>query len=456
MLRQAFNSAAVQKKLHPHLRQQPLLHVLNKKSLLSAACNQMPKFSTISQQTNLFIDSRLGKGETGQRRFYHSTNSMPSPTRACINTSTSTKVFVRYRIPVASLPSYNLISAPLRTNKLHNDMRRMMSNEAKPENKPDETPSGASDDIGKGKINTKLLGVVGLTTLAAAYIISPDAMDHMKSSTRQYNELDPEDDIYLQMKEVSNEVRGEITRKILGKELSEMVEAENKAAGNTADVVADVLNSDALQNAIASLITRVVGSAQFQVACQTLIKNLWADLVNDPETMAQIVALLNTAIKDEKIKKSFKELVLKLLQDEDVYNELTGLVVRLGEDKNVLDATKELLTESAHQALNDPEILDHSMEFATDIVGDNVIQRTSGEALRNTVTYAVRPSLSTCKYPATYFTIHASKRVLLGVFANSTLFPVYTSLVGLWCSSFVHLCIGIRTGPNGSVGRERN
>lgn len=326
---------------------------------------------------------------------------MPSPTRACINTSTSTKVFVRYRIPVASLPSYNLISAPLRTNKLHNDMRRMMSNEAKPENKPDETPSGASDDIGKGKINTKLLGVVGLTTLAAAYIISPDAMDHMKSSTRQYNELDPEDDIYLQMKEVSNEVRGEITRKILGKELSEMVEAENKAAGNTADVVADVLNSDALQNAIASLITRVVGSAQFQVACQTLIKNLWADLVNDPETMAQIVALLNTAIKDEKIKKSFKELVLKLLQDEDVYNELTGLVVRLGEDKNVLDATKELLTESAHQALNDPEILDHSMEFATDIVGDNVIQRTSGEALRNTVTYAVRPSLSTCKYPAT-------------------------------------------------------
>ena len=35
------------------------------------------------------------------------------------------------------------------------------------------------------------------------------------------------------------------------------------------------------------------------------------------------------------------------------------------------------------------------MEFATDVVGDDVVQRTSGEALRNTVTYAVRPSLST-------------------------------------------------------------
>jgi hypothetical protein len=34
------------------------------------------------------------------------------------------------------------------------------------------------------------------------------------------------------------------------------------------------------------------------------------------------------------------------------------------------------------------------MEFATDVVGDDVVQRTSGEALRNTVTYAVRPGVS--------------------------------------------------------------
>ena len=33
----------------------------------------------------------------------------------------------------------------------------------------------------------------------------------------------------------------------------------------------------------------------------------------------------------------------------------------------ILDATKALLTESAHKAMSDPEILDHSMEFATDV-----------------------------------------------------------------------------------------
>jgi len=36
----------------------------------------------------------------------------------------------------------------------------------------------------------------------------------------------------------------EVGKEILGKELAEMVETVNKAAGNTADVVTDVLNSE--------------------------------------------------------------------------------------------------------------------------------------------------------------------------------------------------------------------
>jgi hypothetical protein len=61
-------------------------------------------------------------------------------------------------------------------------------------------------------------------------------------------------------------------------------------------------------------------------------------------------------------------------------------------------ATQALLVESAHNALNDPEILDHSMEFATDVVGDDVVQQTAGEALYNTLSYAIRPTLSVCKF----------------------------------------------------------
>lgn len=64
----------------------------------------------------------------------------------------------------------------------------------------------------------------------------------------------------------------------------------------------------------------------------------------------------------------------------------------------MLNATQSLLTESAHNTLNDPDILDHSMEFATDVVGDDVVQRTAGEALRNTLSYAVQPGISIGKY----------------------------------------------------------
>lgn len=139
------------------------------------------------------------------------------------------------------------------------------------------------------------------------------------------------------MKDVSKEIDGEISKRILGEEFQQqLVEGgKKKAVYNTVTLVSDVLNSDALQNAVTNLIARVVGSVQFQSACQMLLKNLWDDLINDPETTAQIVALLNTAIKDERIKKSFKELVMGVLQDEEVHKELTALVVKLGEEKEV-------------------------------------------------------------------------------------------------------------------------
>jgi hypothetical protein len=44
---------------------------------------------------------------------------------------------------------------------------------------------------------------------------------------------------------------------------------------------------------------------------------------------------LNTSINDERIKKSFRELVLGLLQDDEIYKELSNIVVRLGEDQEV-------------------------------------------------------------------------------------------------------------------------
>jgi uncharacterized membrane-anchored protein YjiN (DUF445 family) len=224
----------------------------------------------------------------------------------------------------------------------------------------------------------------------------------MKKAESTYIELDEYDPVAQMEKIVRYQLFGE---EALEEEYEKQDEAlrdagnkSTKSIDNTIGMAADVLQSEAIQEAIASLITRVLESVQFQNACQTLLKNLWNDLVNDPETTAQVVQLLNNAIQNKEIQRSVRRLVLQLIKDKEVYDELTRLLVRLGQEEEVLAATRSLLTESAHNALNDPEILDHSMEFATDVVGDDIVQRTSGEALRNTVTYAAGPGVSACKW----------------------------------------------------------
>jgi uncharacterized membrane-anchored protein YjiN (DUF445 family) len=162
-------------------------------------------------------------------------------------------------------------------------------------------------------------------------------------------------------------------------------------------IVADLLRSPQIQEAVNDLVANVVQSQQFKKACQLLLKELLRDLLDDPETLKQVIHLLQNAIVDEKIKEASVQLVTEVFGDDRVLDELVVLVQRLGMEQQVQAATQALLVESAHNALNDPEILDHSMEFATDVVGDDVVQQTAGEALYNTLSYAVRPTLSVCK-----------------------------------------------------------
>lgn len=149
-------------------------------------------------------------------------------------------------------------------------------------------------------------------------------------------------------------------------------------------ILNDLLASENIKTTASRIASGVIQSPPFQNACNKLVKDMVQDLLNDPETTAQATTLLYTVLQNEKIYSAVKSLLLQLVNDEDVYRELTQLVVKLGEEREVLDATQQLLTESAHRTMNDPNVLDHSMEFATEVVGDDVVQRTGGEALRNT------------------------------------------------------------------------
>ena len=237
----------------------------------------------------------------------------------------------------------------------------------------------------------------------------------MRGSESTYDELDTDDQV-VDMARI-------IKRDFLDK-ISDDGSLEDK--GVVDSVLADVLSSKALQEQAIKFVVKIVESDEVKAACQKLLKDLWNDLVKDPETTAQILFVLNVAIQNEDIRLAVKKLVLDIIEDEEVLEELVRLLQKLGQDQEVrfrvlvrrdsmfhslirphrspfsddlqvLDATKTLLTESAHNTLNDPEVLDHSMEFATDVVGDDVVQRTAGEALRNTLSYAVQPGISVRK-----------------------------------------------------------
>jgi len=242
--------------------------------------------------------------------------------------------------------------------------------------------------VGK-QVNERLnvgdqLSVYGIVGLIGIVLASPFIVRHMRNSDSTYDDdLDGEDPVA----EVARMVRDEFG---LGNDSPFF-----KSVGGGFDgIVADLLNSPRIQQAVTDLVTKVLSSPEFKRATQVLLRELWKDLVEDPETLAQVIHLLQNVIQDEQIKEAAIQLVMEVFNDKEVLDELVSLLQRLGREKEVLEATQSLLVESAHNALNDPEILDHSMEFATDVVGDDVVQQTAGEALYNTFSYAVRPTLS--------------------------------------------------------------
>ena len=226
------------------------------------------------------------------------------------------------------------------------------------------------DDLNPGD----QLSVIAIACLFIGIFTAPYTIPKMKQSNNTYDELateDPVDDF------------AKLARQEWG------VVEEGKSAIEV--MLRDLMQSKALQEASKEFVLRLLESPEVKQGLNRLIKELWTDLVSDPETVRQVVHLLNIAIQDEKVKKAAQKLVIELVDQPEVKRSLVLLVEGLGKDDSVVLATQDLLTKSAHRSLNDPEILEHTMEFASDIVGDDIVQQSARDALWNTVGHAMRP-----------------------------------------------------------------
>lgn len=242
------------------------------------------------------------------------------------------------------------------------------------------------------------LDIWTLNLLLVAFVVGPTIWNAMKNSPRtedDYMFRIPVDDPVEHSVRILMDLDGDSTSDSSSKERQQLTSKSSNIISPEEDakrILNDLLASENLRTTASRIASSVIQSPPFQNACRALVKNIWDDLASDPETTTQLVTLVQTVLQNERVYSAVKAMMIQLVNDEEVYAELTKLVVQIGEEKDVLQATQKLLTESAHRTLNDPDVLDHSMEFATEVVGDDVVQRTGGEALRNTVGYAVQPS----------------------------------------------------------------
>jgi membrane-associated HD superfamily phosphohydrolase len=169
-------------------------------------------------------------------------------------------------------------------------------------------------------------------------------LSQMKKSDSKYDEVSVDDTVSFVGETMRDDVLPDVRlashdiRKQRGM-IEEDEDMDNKSDGrildNTVDLAADFIKSKILQDAITHLVTSIIQSDEFKNACQTLLKTLWNDLINDPETTAQVVQLLNNAIQDDEIKAAVQDLVKQLIADEQVYAEFTKLLVRLASEEEV-------------------------------------------------------------------------------------------------------------------------
>lgn len=155
-------------------------------------------------------------------------------------------------------------------------------------------------------------------------LVSTFPPSYMRGSESTYDELDTDD----QVVDMSRIIKRDFFDK-----LSTDGVLEDK--GVVDSVLAEVLSSKALQEQAVKFVGTIVQSPEVKAACQKLLKDLWNDLVSDPETTAQVILLLNAAIQNDDIRSAAKKLVMEIVEDEEVLEELVRVLQKLGQDQLV-------------------------------------------------------------------------------------------------------------------------
>eukprot|EP00752_Nemacystus_decipiens_P012697 g11249.t1 len=147
------------------------------------------------------------------------------------------------------------------------------------------------------------------------------------------------------------------------------------------------------QAALVSLALYVLQHPGTLAETRVLAKKLVRSILDDPDSVKQVTDLALKVIKTPRFRQGATELVVALGQSEEVYAAVTALASRVIQDPEVQATLSTVLSASSREVLRDQVVFDHSKVFVAQVMGDDAVQRSGGDALWNTVQYALQTRL---------------------------------------------------------------
>ncbi|OQR85230.1 hypothetical protein THRCLA_10731 [Thraustotheca clavata] len=219
------------------------------------------------------------------------------------------------------------------------------------------------------------LGLGGLCLIAFA----PELKNSMSKTTAEVaSETLQNENLQIQTQELASQ----IVQTVLN---------DPKVLNQALQFIKNLSESEITQTALVNLTSNVLNNPQTMAQVTKLSKQLLLNLLQDPTTLRQFVNLLKNAIADPATRESVIALLEKLMQDENTKARLAHLMSHTFVQEPVKKSVTNTLTNSLHDVMSNPDIQDHAKVFIGGVVRDETVQTQSGEAIWNTMSYVFTP-----------------------------------------------------------------
>ncbi|KAI9911035.1 hypothetical protein PsorP6_011027 [Peronosclerospora sorghi] len=159
-----------------------------------------------------------------------------------------------------------------------------------------------------------------------------------------------------------------------------------------------LLMMESTRGALQRLVTQTLQDPQTRSHVAALTKQTVRVLLDDPETVRQMVDFLRSAVVAPETKEALMLLLDQLMHDDQTRANVTHLLAHTLLQDIVKQSVGETLRASVHDVLNRRDVQDHTKEFISDVIRDQTVQAQGGEAIWETFKYALTPTWLTRRW----------------------------------------------------------